>query len=204
MSINRAQAEALAEGFLDSIGEDRTDFRARNTFTEVVLLAAELIEQAQKNLNRTNSNATGALSESLEASEPVAEGGTLSIDVFMNYYGQFVNKGVKGLKKGKSNAGYAFKYEYPSKKMVEAIQAWIDQGKLKTQNVNAQKTVSKQEKKNASIGEIASAYAVARSIIQKGIKPTGFMDKAIETTRAKVADRLGLALKVDITAALKG
>jgi hypothetical protein len=32
----------------------------------------------------------------------------------------------------------------------------------------------------------------------KGIKPTGFLDKAIKDTSVKIADRLGAALAVDV------
>lgn len=198
MSISKAQALALSDGFLDSLGGDKDGLQPRETFSEIIILAGELVEAAQDNLNGTNSNASGKLSASLIAGEPVQVGNVLRVDMLMNYYGQFVNKGVKGTKGGSSTAGYSFKYDTPSRKMVDAIKGWQKNGKASTTNTNAKKSTSRNEKKNASIAAIDSAYAIARSIVQKGLKPTGFLDKAIITTQGKVQDRLGAALKIDI------
>lgn len=204
VSINRAQAAALADGFLDSFGSGKEGLQPRETFTEIILLAGELIEDCQDNLNHSNSNASGKLSASLIAGEPTQVGNGLQIDMLMNFYGQFVNKGVRGTKSGTSTAGYFFKYDLPSKKMVDTIRQWQNNGKLSSTNVNAKKTISRNEKKNASISTSDAAYAVARSIVQKGIKPTGFLDKAIVSTKEKVADRLGLALRIDIINSITG
>lgn len=189
---------ALADGFLDGLGTEKDGLQPRESFSEIILLAGELIESAQDNLNSSNSNASGGLSSSLIAGEPVQVGTAMSIDMLMNFYGQFLNKGVKGTKSGSSTAGYSFKYDKPSRKLVDAIAAWQKAGKASTTNTNAKKSTSRNEKKNASIAAIDGAYAIARSIVQKGLKPTGFLDKAILTTQDKVADRLGAALRVDI------
>lgn len=195
MSINKAQAKALADGFLDNLGSEN-DLQPRETFSEIILIAGEMVEAMQDNLNASNTNASGALSSSIEIGEPEVSGSLFKVDVYMNFYGQFVNKGVKGTKSG--SGLYAFKHDFPSKSMVDAIREWIKAGKLKTANTNAKKTISRNEKKNASIGQLDNAFAVARSIKQHGIKPTGFLDKAVDTTITKVKDRLGLALKIDI------
>lgn len=198
MSIARAQAEALADGFLDSFGLDKDGLQPRETFTEFILLAGEFIESAQDNLNAANTNASGSLSSSLIADEPVQNGKTMQIDVNMNLYGQFVNKGVKGTKAGSSTAGYSFKYDLPSRKMLAAIKDWQTKAAASVTNTNAKKTVSRNELKNTAISDLSKTYAIARSILQKGIKPTGFLDKAVQTTTSKVADRLGSALRIDL------
>lgn len=198
MSIAKAQALALADGFLDSLGSDKTDLRPRETYSEIIVLAGEFIESCQDNLNHSNSNASGKLSASLEASEPTSEGTAMKIDVSMLLYGLFVNAGVKGTKSGSSTAGYSFKHDLPSRKMLAAIQEWQIKARASTTNVNAKKTISRNEKKNASISQLDRTYAIARSIVQHGIKPTGFLDKAVATTKDKVADRLGQALRIDV------
>src|ERR1700743_1490125 len=109
MSISKAQAEALAEGFLDSIGVDRDGIYPKETYSELIILASELIEQAQKNLAASNSISSGALSESIVASDPRSVGSAMLLDIYMNFYGLFVNKGVKGTKAEGSLAGYSFK-----------------------------------------------------------------------------------------------
>lgn len=198
MSIAKAQAAALAEGFLDSLGSDKDGLQPRETFTEIILLAGELIESAQVNLDTANKVASGALSSSLIAHEPVMVGSTLQIDVMMNFYGAFVNKGVRGTKSGSSTAGYSFRNEGVSRNMLKAIQDWIDKARITVRTVKKYSGYGRHETKRKSIAEINSAYAFARSIKQKGLKPTGFMDRAIATTADKVGERLGAALRIDI------
>jgi hypothetical protein len=205
MSIGKAQAEALAVGFLDDIGEGGIeDLQPKETISELILLAAEFVEDAQKNLVASNSVASGNLSSSIVADEPITQPGKLTINIEMLPYGLFVNAGVKGTKAGSSTAGYSFKNDRPGsatkypKGMVAMIAEWIKRGKISTSNTNAKKTISVNERKNASIGQISNAYAVARSIKRHGLKPTGFLDKAVQTTSDKVLDRLGAAFQIDI------
>lgn len=201
MSISKAQAEALAEGFLDSIGVDKKGLFPKETYSELIVLAGELILDAQQNLNRSNSISSGALSESLVASDPRSDGATMSLDIYMNFYGRFVNKGVKGTKAGGSLAGYSFKNDMPGKSMVAAINEWLKRGKITTATVKKYHGYGSHERKQKRLGTLAeadAAFAVARSIKQKGIKATGFLDAAIRTTSAKVSDRLGAAFKIDI------
>lgn len=208
MSIGKAQAAAIADGFLDSIGSGNPDeLQPRATFTELILIAGEFVESAQNNLNASNSNASGKLSASLIANEPALEGKTLRVDISMNFYGLFVNKGVKGTRSGSSKAGYSFKHELPSKNMVAAIKEWIDNGKAITRTVKKYKGYGRHEikhRKLAVLSELDRAYATARSIKIHGIKATGFLDKATVTTRNKVASRLGAAFKIDLLDSLTG
>lgn len=198
MSISKVQAEALAENFLDDIGSDQSELQPRETFSEIILLAGEFIEDAQSNLIKANNISSGALSESLQAGEPSVNGSVLSIDVFMNFYGKFINSGVKGTRSGSSKAGYSFRNEIVSKKMLAAIAEWIKRAQISTQTVKKYAPYGAHETRRRTISEIDSAYGKARSIKMYGIKATGFLDKAVETTTQKVKDRLGLALKIDI------
>lgn len=201
MSISKAQAEALAEGFLDSIGSDREGLFLKETYSEAIVLAGELIEQAQKNLVSSNSISSGALSESLVASDPRVVASTMLVDIYMNFYGLFVNKGVKGTKAGGSLAGYSFKYDMPGRKMLAAIAAYTKRGQITTRTVKGFSAYGAHERKQKRLSRLTEAdavFAMARSIKQKGIKATGFLDSAIRITQTKVADRLGAALVVDI------
>jgi len=204
MSINKAQAKALAEGFLDTLGtgKDEVGILPRNTLTELFLLAGELVEDAQANLNKSNKTSSGKLSASLIVDEPVQNGNIVRADILMNFYGLFVNKGVKGTVSGNSLAGYSFKTPYPSENMVKAISDWIGRGKLKSVSTAKYKTYGKHDTKNRKISEL-SAYAVARSVKMKGLKPTGFLDKAVASTSNKISERLGAALKIDIITSIQ-
>ena len=197
MSINKQQALALADGFVNTVGGGKDGFKPRETISELELLAGEFIDDANNNLNATNSNASGELSKSLQALPPVASPGKLRVDIEMLFYGQFVNAGVKGLQSGSSTAGYAFKTPYPSEGMVAAIQDWVDRGKISTRTVKASKAYGRHETKQQSIADTA-AWPIAFIIKQKGLKPTGFLDKAEKTTTDKVEQRLGSAFEIDI------
>lgn len=203
MSISKAQAAALAEGFLDNLGSDHSEFLPRNTYTELFLLVGELIETAQNNLNQANITNTGALSESIAADDPVQNGNIVSVDVLMNFYGQFHNKGVKGTRSGRSTAGYSFRNEIVSNNMYNAINEWIKRAGLTTRTVKKYKGYGRHESKRKSISQYDSAYAVARSIKIHGLKPTAFMDNAIASISAKIEQRLGAALAIDIVDGLK-
>jgi hypothetical protein len=195
-SINKMQADALADGFLDDIGSGSPgDLQPRETLSVLFQLVGSLVESAQDNLNDSNSNASGKLSKSIMAEEPVATGTTLQVDVSMLLYGEFINKGVRGVKSGSGT--YAFKSEFPSKKMVKSISKYIKSSKKKIRSTNSN-TISQNEKKHLSISELSSAYATARAIKQHGIKATNFMDKAITSTSLKAEEQLSSALRVDI------
>jgi len=205
MSIAKAQAAALAEGFLDSIGSDRDGLYLKETYSEAIVLAGELIEQAQKNLASSNNVSSGAGSASLVASDPRVEGETMFVDIYMNFYLRFINMGVKGTKAGGSLAGYSFKYDMPSKKMVEAIAEWLKRGKLTTATVKQYSGYGAHERKQRSLASLHDAdlaFAVSRAIKQKGIKSTGFLNSAVRDVTVKIADRLSAALKIDIKTSL--
>jgi len=199
MSISKSQAAALAEGFLETQGsDDKSSLRPKETFTELILLAGEFIEDAQSNLNHSNSNASGKLSESLTIGEPTHQNGVVEADILMNFYGQFINKGVKGTRSGASTAGYSFKTDMPGRAMVAAIEKYISRAKKSTSSVKKYKGYGAHETKNKTISQHDHAFAVARSIKMHGIKATGFLDKAILTTSAKIQERLESAFVTDI------
>ena len=193
MSISKSQAAALADGFLDDIGsDDKSELQPRETFTELFLLAGELVEDAQENLKANT--ASGGLSKSLEVTNPQQNGNVVSCDVVMDFYGQFLNKGVKGTKSGTGQ--YSFRSEFPSRKMVAALAKGI--GRAKSSTTNVRRTVSQNEVKNKNLSQIEKAYGAGRNIKMYGIKATNFMDKAILTTEQKIEQRLGAAFKTDI------
>lgn len=202
MSITRAQAQSLAEEFYEDIGsDDKGELQPKETFTELFLLAGELVEDAQENLKSSQSNASGGLSESIQILDPTQSGNVVSCSIEMLFYGKFVNSGVRGTKEGTSTAGYAFKTEYPNKKMALSLLKGIRLARNSTRNSSKSKTVSGNEAKNFKISEIEGkrgAYGAARNIKMYGIKPTGFMDKAIKTATDKADERLGAALKIDV------
>lgn len=194
MSINKQQADALADNFLDDIGSEQDAFQPRESVSVLFQLAGEVIEKAQENLNQSNSNASGKLSESIEAEEPVTGNGFIQQDISMAFYGQFVNKGVRGTKGGRGQ--YAFKNDKPGGKMVKAFEGYISEARSKIGTES--KGVGKNESKNAAVAKRQSAYAMARATKQHGIKATYFMDKAVNDIDKDIEERFGEALRIDV------
>jgi hypothetical protein len=199
VSISKAQALALADGFIDSQGA-QTAFAPRNTISEVFLIASELVSDAQRNLVTAKKISTGNLSSSIAAVNPTKSGSLVSIDIEMNTYGRFVNKGVKGTRSGSSLAGYRFRNENPSRNMVTAIESWIKQAHITTRNVRKYSPYGRHETKKRSVAQLSrsSAYAISVMVKRKGLKPTGFFDKAVDRAQKKYGDRLGAALRIDL------
>lgn len=204
MSISKAQASALADGFLDTLGDsDRTSLQPKNTLTELFLIAGELAQDMQDNLNKSNSVASGSLSKSIVVDEPIQSGTIVFTLIHMNFYGLFVNAGVKGLNSGRSTAGYSFKTPLPSEGMVKNLLAGIGRAKKSTSNQSVKKygAYGKHETKQATTA-FAKAFGAGVNIKKYGIQPTQFIDKAVIVAKGKTADRLGAALRVDIITSL--
>lgn len=193
MSINKAQALLLADDFLDTLGED--NLKPRETYSEMILLAGELLQACQDNLIRAGNISTGELSGSLEIQDPEMQGDILKVNLLMYYYGLFVNDGVKGIKGG--NGLYQFKNQFPSREMVANLQRSINKAGNKTRNTRKYSAISKNEVKTRTT-EKSKAWGAAINIKRYGIKPSGFLTNAVNVTGAKIQDRLGAALVVDI------
>jgi hypothetical protein len=196
MSISKAQAALLADDFLDTLGSQET-LLPRELYSEIIQIAGDVVEQMQKNLIRGNHNASGRLSESISISEPEVNGALIRVDILMLKYGDYINKGVRGTRGGEGK--YQFKKEHPSIEMLENLKDSITSAQVKIKNTNTQKTISRNELKNAKIAELDKVYAVARKILLYGIRPNGFLDNAVVTVNNRIGPRLGAALAVDVS-----
>lgn len=196
-SISQAQAEALAEGFFDDIGEA---FQPVKATSKLILAAGKIVEEAQNNLNKSDRVASGALSESLTIIDPVKEGNKIRIDISALPYWKFINDGVKGVKSGQPSSKYSFKNMFVGKKMVKAIRKWLIREGLKTKAKGQGKPVSKREKKRKSITDTSNsiAYAIAKSVKANGLKKTNFLTKAVREGNKYAKDQIGKGFKADI------
>lgn len=193
MSIGKTQADLLAESFLDDIGADKDGFQPKETLSAFFQLAGLLIIRAQQYLNNDRSNASGKLSESIQLEEPITGDGFIQQDVSMNFYGRFINEGVRGTKGG--SGAYKFKNDYISKKMLKAFKEYKNSSKSKTGT--EKKGIGKTEQKylDASGG---NAWLHARTVKRYGIKATHFMDKAVDDIDEIVEKNFEEALTIDV------
>lgn len=195
-SISKAQAELLSSGFLDTLGSkpEFNDLDITESLAALILLAGELIEEANSNLQQGGHIGQGKLSDSLKVLNPEYVGKQIQLDIEALFYYQFINKGVRGTQSG--GGLYSFKSSFPSRKMVSEIAKWLKTAKKATSNVS--RPVGNLETKRKSISQLNKAYAVARSIKMHGIKATNFFDKAVKVAQSHAKEELGKALKIDI------
>jgi hypothetical protein len=192
-SVKQLQDEVLS--YLDSQGQ------SKNAFTDVeklegiekllVLSAANFIIKVKENLNQSGRVDTGALSSEIEEGEVQSGAGSVSITVgypteskAAKYY-DFINKGVSGTR-NKIDSPYSFKNERVGGPMQFAIAKWLRRnasaGRMEDQKKNLsavqrkRKRLSKMVDQNKRLRSLA--YAVSVSIKRKGLKKTGFFDKA--------------------------
>jgi hypothetical protein len=83
-SLRQLQQEALNEGFLDDLGNDKTNYadKRKAPVTERLLIevVGNFLLQVQENLNKANKVDTGTLSESVSAGDLVSNKGVYSIE----------------------------------------------------------------------------------------------------------------------------
>lgn len=199
-SIAKAQQKALQSGFLNNLGTGRTTSPRLSTVEAMLALyAEEFIKSANDNLNKDNSVSTGKLGDSIEF-EIQSLGTAFKMQLLVLDYYDFVNKGVKGVKGSGISSPYSFKTINPSKSHVEAIRKWIKENKSKVKVTDIKYGKTRQESKAIPYDKKVTqlAYIIARSSKKKGIKGTGFWDKAFDKTFADFELQMSKALGVDV------
>ena len=188
--------------FLDGLGtKDRGDkVEFNNVGAALVELADFLITEARGNMDKNGNTATGQTASSMKASDVFTNATKLQVDISIDSTYKFLDQGVKGVESGKGK--YQFKTIYPNKKMALAILKWVRKRGIATKY----KAISKTERKNQRIKRMIKksdnlkgmAYAISTNIKKKGIKPTYFFSKAIESTKKEQKKVYAEALKLDI------
>lgn len=190
-SIRQLQAELLDEGLLNRLGAQKEDLTKLPLMEQLLIQsAANFIIKVQENINALGISDTGALSDDISEGELTKQGGKYSIEVgypinskAAKYY-DFVNKGVKGIKSGTPNSPYSFKTLGVSSAMQKNILSWV-----KRNNIRGDVAITKRQAKRQSLSTMVSqasnqkslAYAIAKGIKKKGLKKTGYFDKAVSS-----------------------
>lgn len=207
--MDKAAAAAIGAKFGESI-KDYT--KASENIIEAILLdhcneGIRLMSKQIKSKARTGQASTLAASMSnvpIQVSATKFQVNTISTE----YYADFVDKGVKGVKnKGKApRSPYSFKNLGTSKAMIESFKDYIARTGSKSMN---KKTLIRKNKKKQSdlITKEAKQMAVATKI--GGIKPMDFISKANNERRTKqlarsLAAGLGKAMSKNIKLSING
>lgn len=217
MSISRAQAQALSDGFLDSLG--RRPPTGKLPIVEAMLGAAAktFIDTASDNLDKANAVNTGGLQTDL-VFEVETEGDLYRMSVGYNagtdsakYY-DFVNKGVQGVNKpGKApGSPYKFKFLGVSKKHAYAIAQWYRRNGKSAANVNKDYALGGESKRTfarkatAETRLKALSYATAKAAKIGGLKPTHYFDNAVkEVFSTSFIEALEVALGGEVIVSIR-
>ena len=203
MSISQAQARAIADGFLSTLGEQRT-VSPDMPVIEAILLkyGAEFQQKAIDNLNANKSIASGNIADIRFQVTKFGTTYTLSMGYPKNEpaskYWDFVNQGVKGTKnvKADSKTPYAFKSNKKSIP-VSVVEGWLQYNKLKTVAVKKYSKLGVELKAIDSKKSLAAA--IARSIHKKGLRSTRYFDKARDSVfGADFQENINAALGFDV------
>lgn len=208
MSISQAQAKAIADGFLATLGQQRTTNEELPVIEALLLkYGAEFQQEAIDNLNKNKSIASGNIAD---IRFQVTKFGT-TYTLSMGYpnsepaskYWDFVNQGVKGTKNVKADGKTPYAFKSNKKSIpVSVVEKWLQYNKLKTISV---KRYSKLGVELKALNDKKSlAGAIAKSIHRKGLRSTRYFDKARDSVFGKDFQKimnaaLGFDVEIKIT-----
>ena len=189
MSISKAQANAIADGFLNSLGE-RPMKEGEMPVIEQLLknFGADFITTAQENLKNNGSIASGAINDIRMNFTKFGTNYTISLGYPKtepaSKYWDFINKGVKGTKNIKADSKTPYKFKQGKKSIpISVAEKWLGYNKLKVTAVKPYRKLGVEQK--ALDYKKSLAYVLARSIHRKGIKSTHYFDNAKKETFGK-------------------
>lgn len=155
----------------------------------------EVVKEARSQLAAKGKNSSGALSKSIQG-EVKQMPNSIGIYFKMLPYGNFQDKGVDGIKQ-KHGAPYSFRKGIPSREMMASLDKWIVKRGSLTPRGAGGKFLSRQSLK----------FAIAKSIFNKGIKPSLFFTKPFEDAFRSLPDDLvekyGLDMEQDLLTILQ-
>ena len=144
--------------------------RYKNTNRVAEKVASDLEKEIKKSLDK---NDTGGLHKSIKVSTTIDAKGNTKFSLEMQEYGKWVDEGRK-----------------PGKGMpVKPLQDWIKRKKMTVKDANGKST----KVTDANIGGLS--YIINRKIREEGIKPTHFIENAVNkyilSLETKIADAYG-------------
>jgi hypothetical protein len=158
--------------------------KALNIFGEAV------VYDAKQNLKNSDKVASGKLLNSVGTSGAKLTGKSLQLNINLESYGAFIDKGVSGV-----NVKYNTPYSYTNKMPPpSALDGWIvRRGLAPRQNGKfTGRTIS-------AVGFKESIqFLVARSIFFNGIKPSYFLSDAVKKNISKLPTELTKAFALDL------
>ena len=163
--------------------------KALNAFGKYV------IQQSKSNLTKEKKKSTGDLYNSLKY-KTRQEDGAFLIDFIMEDYGDFVDEGVRGAGSSSNNRTSPFKFGSGTGKkggLTNGIEKWIKQKPIKQW---------KDKKTGKFLSYESMKFLIARSIYNKGIKPSFFFTKPFYQAFKRLPTDIIKAYRLDIEKAI--
>ena len=202
-----AQAQAKLGGRVTAgLGMSKGVFVPKEDMPLALQMVAEYVEAFERRtadeLNRLDKVDTGGLASSIRFETTETANGII-IEVYVNDYYKFVDKGVRGVGRNNINttSPYRFRYLNPSKSHVSAIRKWIARNGIKSRATDVKK-YGAVGRENRQPEDVRLAKIIARSIKSKGLRRTGFWTDSINETfkdfDAKMSQALGIDVRVNL------
>jgi hypothetical protein len=147
-----------------------------------------VIASARKNLVTQDKNASGSLSKSLKNTGVKFTSNGIEAGVEMNKYGEFIDKGVSGIKK-KYSTPYSYKSKMPPPSKLDK---WV-----------VRRGIAPRDKEGKFLPRKSVLFLIARGIYRNGIKPSLFLTKPFEKMRKDLPVKLVTAFREDAKVELK-
>lgn len=201
-SFNKVQHEALADGFIDLLGEDveRLDtVDLSDTAKTIVQLAAIYVEIIGGKIDEKDVASSGKMQNLITPTTVDFDGTTYSIGINAPEYASYQDEGVNGWAVNR-NSRFSFKTRgvNPDGEMVKSLKQWIAREGASARNVK--QSVSSREARGRRMPDATTRAAVraAYFIKRKGIKPTYFWKEATNEFLIVLENELGTAIKIDV------
>jgi hypothetical protein len=201
-SFSKVQHEALADGFIDLMGEDAQNFapvELSDTKKTIEQLAAIYIGIVADKINEKDVASSGYMADSMAPTMLQVDGPIFRIGITAPEYSTYQDEGVNGWA---VNRGSRFSFKTrgvnPDGEMVKSVKQWIQREGSSARNVK--RAVTSREAKGKRMPDATTAAAVRASyfIKRKGIKPRHFWKDATEEFKSLMETELGVAIKIDV------
>lgn len=158
-----------------------------STNTAISIIRDLIITEAKANLSKGGKfgsyNASGSLNDSLRPIDTKDVNGVVTTGISMNVYGQFIDKGVSGIKKK-----YKTEYKYTNKMPpAKALDKWI-----------VRRGIAPRDEKGRFIPRKNVAWMISNGIFRNGIKPTLFLTKPFERYTKNMKQEIAEAFGEDV------
>jgi len=163
--------------------------KALNAFGKYV------IQQSRSNLTKKGKNSTSDLYNSLKY-ELTEESANFLLEFLQEDYGDFVDQGVRGAGSSSNNRTSPFKFGSGTGKkggLTKGISKWIKQKPIKQW---------KDKKTGKFLSYKSMTFLIARSIYNKGTKPSLFFTKPFYQAFKRLPLEIVKAFKLDIEKAI--